>query len=309
MYHFIVNPNARTGLGIKVWNTLEQLLLMQKKEYQVYFTKHRFHATQIARKITSDTSVTPDTCILVALGGDGTINEVVNGIQDLSKVTLAYIPLGSSNDFARSIGLSTDPVEALLHILAFDSFREMNVGEITYGDHSRRFMVSSGMGFDAAVCHEVDFSRIKPLLNKIKLGKLSYVSIALKNLLFQTPSRLSVVIDGKQKDTFDKVYFAAAMNQRYEGGGFMFCPDAKSDDDKIDIIVAEGFSKWKVLFLLVLALSGKHAGYKGIHIYQCASADFISTKPLAVHTDGEPVLAQRIVHITTTPQKIRLLMS
>ena len=309
MYYFIVNPNARTGLGIKVWKTLEQLLLMQKQEYQVYFTKHRSHATKIARKITSDASITPDTCILVALGGDGTINEVVNGIQDLSKVTLAYIPLGSSNDFARSVGLSTDPVEALLHILAFDSFREMNVGEITYGDHSRRFIVSIGMGFDAQVCHEVDFSRIKPLLNKIKLGKLSYISIALKNLFFQTPSKLSVVIDGKREDTFDKVYFAAAMNQKYEGGGFMFCPDAKFDDDKIDIIVAEGFSKWKVLFLLVLALSGKHVGYKGIHTYQCNSVDFISAESLAVHTDGEPVLAQNRVHVTTAPQRIRLLMS
>lgn len=309
MYHFIVNPNARSGLGIKVWEQLNQILLRQTKAYEVYFTKHRSHATKIAQKITSDSSLTPDTCIIVALGGDGTINEVVNGIQDFSKVTLAYIPLGSSNDFARSVGLSTDPVEALLHILAFDSFQEMNIGEITYGDHSRKFIVSSGMGFDAAICHEVDFSPIKPILNKIKLGKLSYVCIALKNLFIQTPSRLSIVIDGKPKATFDKVYFAAAMNQKYEGGGFMLCPDAKYNDDKIDIIVAEGFPKWKVLFLLVLALSGKHIGYKGVHTYQCNTADFISDQNLAVHADGEPVLAQRKIHITTIPQRIRLLMS
>lgn len=309
MYHFIVNPNARTGQGMLVWKKLYKILLTQNKKYQIYFTKYKRHATKIVEKITNDPLISPDNCIIVALGGDGTINEVVNGISDLSKVTLAYIPIGSSNDFARSIGLSTDPVVSLLHILAFDSFTHINIGEIKYQDHTRRFSVSSGMGYDAQVCHEMEFSSLKQWLNRIKLGKLSYVGIALKSLILQTPSRVTLSLDFNETHTFEKVYFVAAMNLKYEGGGLMFCPEASCNDNKIDLIVAEGFSKWKVLFLLPLAFQGKHIGHKGIHTFQCQSATFTSSANLPIHTDGEPVPAQNELHISVLPKQLRLLLS
>lgn len=86
MYIFIVNPHARSGLGHVVWDELESILKKQNIPYKAYFTKYQKHATEIARKATSDDA--PST--LVVLGGDGTINEVVNGIQDYEKVILGY---------------------------------------------------------------------------------------------------------------------------------------------------------------------------------------------------------------------------
>ena len=113
MYTFIVNPNARSGLGHKIWSSLEEVLKERNVEYEVLFTKYQHHATKLTKQLTS----TGEECTIIALGGDGTINEVMNGICDISKTTLGYIPIGSSNDFARSLKLSTDALTALDHIL------------------------------------------------------------------------------------------------------------------------------------------------------------------------------------------------
>ncbi len=114
MYTFIVNPHARSGLGLKVWKRLEGMLKERQLKYQVFLTRYPGHATKFAHTLTSGSKE----ITLIALGGDGTINEVVNGIQDLSKVTLGYVPIGSSNDFARSMKLSHEPEVLLKQILS-----------------------------------------------------------------------------------------------------------------------------------------------------------------------------------------------
>ena len=89
MYTFIVNPNARTGLGLKMWRKIESVLKERGVKYASYLTKYQAHAARIARRVTSE----PGIHTIIILGGDGTINEVINGIADLSKVTLGYIPI------------------------------------------------------------------------------------------------------------------------------------------------------------------------------------------------------------------------
>ena len=93
MYAFIVNPNSRSGLGLKIWEQLELILKERHIDYQIYFTRRPGHGARLAAQI-CDT----DAHTLVVLGGDGTIGEVVDGIRDLTKLTLAYIPIGSGND-------------------------------------------------------------------------------------------------------------------------------------------------------------------------------------------------------------------
>ena len=147
MYTFIVNPHARSGLGQKVWDDLEVILRRQGISYEVYYTKYQKHATAITAQITSDGYEHT----IVALGGDGTVNEVVNGIRDFDKTILGYIPIGSSNDFARGLELPTNPVEALENILKCPKLHPMNVGEISFRGKRRRFAVSAGIGFDADI--------------------------------------------------------------------------------------------------------------------------------------------------------------
>lgn len=91
MYTFIANPNARSGRGILLWKQIEKILLEKEIAYNVLFTKYQHHATRLVHDLTSDGA--PHT--IVVLGGDGTLNEVIDGIRYLDKVTLGYIPLGS----------------------------------------------------------------------------------------------------------------------------------------------------------------------------------------------------------------------
>ena len=223
MYSFIINPNARSGKGLRAWKLIEHRLKEKSVPYQVFFTKYQRHATQIARTLTQE----KDCRSLIVLGGDGTLNEAVNGIADLARVTLGYIPIGSSNDFARSLGLEQDPLKALEKILTPSGYVPVNIGSLSWElEHTRRFVVSAGLGFDAGVCHQVAVSRLKVFLNRIGLGKLSYAAVAVGLLLSLTPRRMTLTLDDQTPLEFDRTYFAAIMNHPYEGGGFRFCPKA-----------------------------------------------------------------------------------
>lgn len=303
MYNFIVNPNARSGLGQKVWDTLENILKNENIDYQVFFTKYQKHATAITREITSD----GEEHIVVALGGDGTVNEVVNGITDLEKTILGYIPIGSSNDFARGLELPKDPVAALYVVLKQAFIHPMNVGELRYKNKFRRFAVSAGVGFDADICHEAVVSKMKAFLNKIKLGKLTYVGIAVHRLFLTTPCTTTLTLEDGTEITYPKTYFMAIMNNRFEGGGVKFAPDAKNDDDILDIVIASDVPKLKVLMLFPLAFSGKHVGFKGVYIHRAKQATIQSERVLPVHTDGEPIFLQANASVCCAPQKLRVI--
>ena len=285
MYSFIVNPHSRSGRGQKIWNKLELLIKQRGIEYNVYFTEKSNHANEIVARIISDGKEHT----FIVLGGDGTIDEVLNGILDFTKIKLGYIPTGSSNDFARSLGIPTDPILALNNILSATSTTLLDMGILAYANQTRRFMVSAGIGFDAAVCHQAAVSKWKTFMNHIKMGKLTYVGIALSKILFSKPSQMILTMDDKAPLHFNRTYFVAFMNHPFEGGGFKFCPSAKYDDGLLDIIVAHDISKLRILTILPLAFSGKHINKKGIEIYTCKSASVESTVSLPVHTDGEPI--------------------
>ena len=117
------------------------------------------------------------------------------------------------------------------------------------------------MGFDAAVCQGVQASAFKKVFNTLGLGKLIYVFIALRQILYE--SRAHDTFSGrKPKIPFPGVYFAAVMNLKYEGGGFCFCPSARYDDGILDVIVVEKMPKLKFLFCLPTALWGKHTRFR-----------------------------------------------
>jgi len=304
MYHFIVNPNARSGLGKESWGVVEPILNNKNIDYQVYETKYQKHATRIAEKITSNEGHHT----IVVLGGDGTVNEVVNGIQHLSHVSLGYIPLGSSNDFARGLNLPKDPLVALAYILNPTNQKKMDVGYIRYGDNKkRRFVVSTGIGFDAGVCHEIMVSKLKLFFNKLKLGKLGYTAVAFSQLAKAKSKAIEITVDGVTK-TYDKTLFATAMNHRYEGGGFMFAPKASPFDGMLDVVVVANLSKPHILCLLPLAFKGMHTISRKIHIIRGRNIHFKSVDALPIHTDGEPIFLHREMYIGLEEEQLYVIV-
>ncbi len=198
MYYCIVNPSARSGRGKEIWKKLEYKFLEKGLDYEVYMTNGPGHATRLAKKLSSLALPKEQLPIkMVVLGGDGTLNEVMNGIVDFDKVLLGFIPIGSSNDFARDLSYPKDVEELIDIIIKGKKVRSLDLGKLTFNSmsnqlsrlhddevaYTRIFDVSSGIGFDAAVCEEALASGTKNFFNKIGLGKLTYGTIAIRQLL------------------------------------------------------------------------------------------------------------------------------
>ena len=289
MYHFIINPKSRSGRGLRIWDEVKEILEDQNITYQYHFTRYKNHATELAHHICSQDNEIKN---IVVLGGDGTVNEVINGIDDFSKVILGYIPSGYSNDFARSLGISSNPKEALNTILTPKHFDFVDIGTLeVFHDKSkvvkRKFAVSSGIGWDACVCYEALHSRIKKTLNKIGLGKLTYLIIAIKQIIAMRPTKGTIMIDGSKKFTYEKIFFIANMIHKYEGGGLSMAPKANSNDQKLSICLLHDVSKLKVFIMLPSILFGKHIFIKGVETFDCSTIDIKLEDAMHTHTDGE----------------------
>ena len=223
MYYFVVNPASRSGKGLKIWEKTEEILKEKKIEYESYILTAPGEAREMAQFL----SLNKTPCTVVIVGGDGTINEFLSGLPTFEGITLGYLPTGSGNDFARGMHLPAKPEDALDLILNPEKFRHINIGITSSGDEKKYFAISSGIGFDAAICYESNASALKSILNKIHAGKLIYLINALRMLFALKPCSMRVLLDDSQLLTFQKVYFVTAMNMKYEGGGFMFCPKQK----------------------------------------------------------------------------------
>ena len=137
MYHIIINPASRSGRGAKIWSEqIEPALKKSDAVYQTYFSQKAGEVKHLAAQITAKYKDDPDLKLIV-LGGDGTVNEALQGIADPSKVILGYIPTGSSNDLARDLGIPKEPKAALDLILRNAAPRVMDLGRLTYLDEDQ----------------------------------------------------------------------------------------------------------------------------------------------------------------------------
>ena len=171
----------------------------------------------------------------------------------------------------------------------------------------RRFMVGCGMGFDAAVCEEVGKSKLKNVLNKVKLGKLTYLGIALKQLIQSEMIDGKIILDDTKEIPIKRMYFSVAMVHHYEGGGFKFCPDAKEDDGLLDFCIAADASKLRVLRILPTAYDGKHIRFKEIKMLRGKKATIVSEKPMWVQTDGEVKTQARKITVSDLGKKVHFI--
>lgn len=318
MYHIIINPTSKSGKGLSIWRTLKSILDEKEIPYNLYESTYTGHVAELTRQITSSGQPVN----LIVLGGDGTVNEALQGIENFDKVSIGYIPTGSSNDLARALKLSHSPEELLLQILDGTHAHMVDLGILTYESNSeitsrlhsrsvhksRYFVVSSGIGFDAAVCEEALSSPIKDTLNKLRLGKLTYLCIALKQLFAAKAISCEITLDGKKNIFVPKLLFTAFMIHPYEGGGFCFCPQADDSDGLLDLCVVGDLPKLLILMALPTAFFGKHYLFPKINHYTASSVQLKTSSPLWVHTDGEVYLKSDWISVSCLGQRIRFLV-
>lgn len=325
MYYIIVNPASKSGRGRKIWAELEPVFIKKQISYKVLFSKGAGHTARVVSKLTSPENLSPDgqPVRLIILGGDGTLNEALQGIHDFERVLLGYIPTGSSNDFARALGLPRNPKLILDTILKGQAVRTLDLGAVTYEHTSdelsrlhtakdgitRRFAVSSGIGFDAAVCEEALSSRFKNTLNRLGLGKLTYLVIALRQLIAAKAVSCDIFLDDAAEPIhLNRFLFTAFMIHKYEGGGFKFCPTANASDGFLDLCVVGNLPKLVIFFALPTAFFGKHYIFSSIKHYVAKKVSFRSSLPLWVHTDGEVYMKSDYITLTCIPEQIRFMM-
>lgn len=295
--YFIVNPKAGNGRARLIWSSIEKQLAEQEINHECFFTERSGHGTEIARQIVE--SIDEKKFTIIVVGGDGTINEVVNGIGNhSSKARIGVIPGGSGNDFTRGYGIPRDPEMALPFLLTEMSHVSptFDLGKINLEDRREHFFINStGAGFDALISYEANQSKWKGILNRFSLGQLVYVIILLKNLFSYKCSTIELMIDGK-KHTFTDTWFVTVSNQPFYGGGMKIAPHAVANDGKLNVTIVHRLSRLKLLLVFLSVFWGKHLKFKEVNTFLAQKVSIHSSEPIYVHSDGE--------HIGSTPLQI-----
>lgn len=310
MLYIIVNEKSRTGKGAGVWGRIEAVLKDEAIEYQAFTTEYEGHAAELAGQITSREEAEVS---LVVVGGDGTINEVLNGIRDFDRMRLGIIPTGSGNDFGRGVGLCKDPEENLRRILACmgseTGYVHMDLGQVSWNGCSkpRLFGISAGVGLDAIVCKKALHSKLKTVLNKIRMGNLTYIFLTVETLFSMKTADLRSSFDGNPVKEQRKMIFAAAMNLRAEGGGVPMAPKASPFDGKLSVCSACGIPKWRTFFCLPLLVTAHHEHIRGFEVMDGSNIHIHLSEPMVLHADGEYCGEVTDVTFTCLPGKLRLM--
>lgn len=308
MYYFIVNTQARTGNAAHVWNEVKLVLKKETVTYKAFETSFEGHATELARRLTENAS---DVIDIIILGGDGTINEVVNGIVDFNKVRLGVIPTGTGNDFARNLGIKGTTEEIIRDILCGSKNVRLDIGAVNWGatpnQHRRLFTISSGFGLDALVCKKMLASRVKKLLNSIHMGKLAYLVLTVQSLFSMKTYKGSIFLRNHSECCFDKIIFSAAMNLKAEGGGVPMAPSSNPCDGQIPFCVAADIPLLVLPLCLIKLVLGKHEGLKYFHTYHDTSCHIKTESPVVLHADGEYLADVTEVWYECLPCRLELL--
>jgi diacylglycerol kinase (ATP) len=264
----IVNPVA--GKTCKYWPAIKKVLKEKEYDFDFQFTEERGHATTIAREANGFD-------IIASVGGDGTLNEIVNGIMGRD-VIVSVIPTGTANDFVKSAGLFSDCITAAHHIFS-ENFRLVDVGSLVYDGGKRYFIGVAGMGFDGLV------SKTTSDIHKPKAGTIPYVLGILKHLADYKSVEVSLIVDNACVE--QKVMFVDVANGKYVGAGMTIAPHAEVDDGLFDVIIFGDLGKIESLIKLPTLYRGTHLKNKRIGFLRGEHVELHSEEPLSIHVEGE----------------------
>jgi YegS/Rv2252/BmrU family lipid kinase len=302
-YCLIVNPLAGRGSALKAIPEIESILNSLSLDYDIILTEYPGHAIQLAKDAGSNGYDT-----VVAVGGDGTVNEVINGLMlDANagnlNASLAVLPVGRGNDFSYGMGVPQD-LETACQLLAEPKTRKIDVGFVKGGDYpeGRYFGNGVGIGFDTIVGFEA------AKLPKFISGIPAYLIAAIKTifLYFRAPL-LHIELDDEVIE--QTCLLVSLMNGRRMGGSFMFAPESEQDDGLLNLCIVEGISRAEVLNLFPKVMNGTQHEHPATKM---PLAKHVSIRALSgslpVHADGETICeAGTELDVSILPQQLEMI--
>ncbi len=268
---FIVNPQAGHGRALATWRRLESLVTgWGAAEVGVQFTRQPGHGVELARAAAG-----AGFDRVVAVGGDGTLNEVGNGLVG-TRAALAMIPAGTSNDWVRVAGVPQQAEQAAQ--VAFSGrVTPMDIGHVP---GVRHFFNIAGVGFDAATSRNLNRAWYKRLG-----GKLPNLAAVIQTLVSWHSPVVQISVDGQVREC--RLFLAAVGIARYYGAGMMILPDAMADDGLLEVVAGHDLGKVEVLGLLGKIFSGAHRGHPKIQFDRGSRVTLRSDEPVFYHLDGD----------------------
>ena len=272
----ILNPMADMGQAWRVANDLRPIAA-EHGGVDWSGTVYPTHAVELAKQAGLD-----GYDLVVAMGGDGTVHEVINGLMQVpaeKRPALGIVPIGSGNDCAFALGLPKDAPHAMAHALNTEP-GTMDLGLLT-DEHGRQkyFDNSVGIGFNTIVTIN---SHKLPVLR----GVVMYFAAVIQTILFNhDPAKMQIDIDGQNFDR--ETQMVVICNGPREGGGFMLAPNAKSTDGILDYLLVRKMGRATMFRMLIAVMQQTHGTLPQVSMGTCKKVTIISEKPMYIHTDGE----------------------
>ncbi|MBQ7323704.1 MAG: diacylglycerol kinase family lipid kinase [Clostridia bacterium] len=268
MYNIIFNPVAGKKKAFENLDVVKRIMDECKVEYNIYKSGGIHDAEYIARDLTQKGETS-----LIVLGGDGTLNEVLNGLVDPSVCTLGLVPSGTGNDFAERMGIPLDPEQAIRRIMANDA------KPVDYIDVSgTRSMNVAGLGMDVDVLERCQRGNMK--------GKLKYLLSLVQSLFSFKGYRVHIEAEGVSEDR--DVLLCAVCNGSQFGGGIRICPAADPADGKLDVVTVDCIGgKLAIIKAFMELLKGKILEYPLTKHYLVEKVTFTPKQDCPIQLDGE----------------------
>lgn len=277
---FILNQTSRKG---KIaLNLLERTLTNMDYSFSFHFTEAPKHAKELAQSL-AKTIEEGDRLIVV--GGDGTLNEVVSGLQEANlDVPVGYIPSGSGNDFARSHGISMGIDKALKRIINAFSPKELDILKVVQGEAVRYAINSTGAGIDGMVVNHVEAKKTKE-----QIGSFSYFASIYNAARQQDVFGVSIETE-EETHHFDEALLVIGVNHKYIGGGINVHPKASPEDGLINVVVVEKVSITELVHILTKIVTGaRHLKHKKVHHFTDARPIVQLSSEQYGQQDGEKI--------------------
>ena len=301
-YCLIVNPIAGRGAAKKMLPEIESLLESFNLSYDVELTEYPGHAIKLAAEAGGNGYKT-----VVAVGGDGTANEVINGLMQAANAgqltaNMAVLPVGRGNDFSYGMGVPQE-LEAACNILIENKTKPIDIGFVRGGDYpqGRYFGNGVGIGFDTIVGFEA--AKLPSFISGIP----AYLIAALKTIfLFFNAPELRLDIDGEIIE--QPCLLVSFMNGKRMGGSFMFAPDSECDDGLLNLCITRQVTRGQVLGLFPKIMSGTQQSHPAINMPQGKKIKVTALSgSLPVHADGETICeAGSELEVSILQRKINL---